>query len=144
VPFGKRERHDDDITAPDFADLTAHCFHNPDRLVSHHTAGVGWFHSLIRPEIAPANAGTRDRHDRVGWFNDPGVRHVLNPNVAGAIHDSCPHGDLPPVFQAFISITNRYLAFFATTFDQASSIPFSEIFVICGLIFWIAQKSSIS
>src|SRR5207253_8655271 len=46
----------------------ANGFHDPDELVAH--AATGWTrrHAPVRPEIAPADRGTRDADDRVGWF----------------------------------------------------------------------------
>jgi hypothetical protein len=31
-------------------------------------------------------------NERVGWLDQVGVGDVLDPDVAGALHDSCAHG----------------------------------------------------
>src|SRR5207253_949722 len=86
-----RERHDDEIARFDGADVCPNRFDDADGLVPHDTACVAWLHRLERPEVASADAGTRDGDEGVGWFDYAGVRDVLYSDVASAIHDSCSH-----------------------------------------------------
>ncbi len=98
IAVGVGERHDNEITGFDRANVGPDGFDDADRLVSHDTTAIGMFHRLVWPEIAAADAGAGDGDDRVGWLDKPGVGDVFDTNVAGAEHDSCAHGDLPPIF----------------------------------------------
>jgi len=109
--IGERERHDHKIAALDLADCRAHIFYHPDCFVTHQPAAIGAFQLLIRPQIAPANAGTSDANDCVSWVDDFRVRHVLNPNVTSFIHHSCTHNDLPPVCIALRFVAAPHLRF---------------------------------
>ena len=60
-------------------------------LVPHPAAGVGVFQGLVRPEIAAADAGARDRDESIGLLDETGIGDVLDTNVAGAVHDGCSH-----------------------------------------------------
>jgi hypothetical protein len=67
-----------------------------DCLVPHPTAGLAnRRESPVRPKIAAADAGAADGDERVGRLNSLGIRDVLDANVAGSVHDSCTHNDLP-------------------------------------------------
>src|SRR2546423_2831401 len=54
-------------------------------------------HLLIRPQIARAHARASDTNESVSRLNDLRIGHVLDPNVASFIHDSCAQNNLPPV-----------------------------------------------
>src|SRR3954470_24437906 len=86
---GKRERHDYEITAFNGSNIFANIFNHTYRFVSHHAAGIGALHFLIGPQIAPANTRARNANDSISRLDDFRVGHVLDLNVAGAIHYSC-------------------------------------------------------
>src|SRR2546423_5458964 len=94
-PIGKGERHYDQITAFDLANVRAHIFDDADRLVSHDTATISAFHIFVRPQIAAANACASDSDDRVGWLDNFGVRHVLDAHIPSLKHYSCTHNRFP-------------------------------------------------
>jgi hypothetical protein len=90
---GERERHDNEITALNPPNVCADVFNHTYRFVPHHATGVAALHFLIWPQIAPANACARNANDSISRFDDLRVGHVLDPNVACAIHHSCAHND---------------------------------------------------
>jgi hypothetical protein len=55
------------------------------------------FECPVGPQIAAADGGAGDDDERVGRLDQAGVGDGLDTNVAGAKHDSCAYGDLPPV-----------------------------------------------
>ena len=91
---GERERHDDEIAGFQGADVGADGLDDADGLVSHAAAGVAVLHRLVRPEIAAADAGAGDATSASVGSIRSGVGDVLDTNVAGAVHDSCAHGQL--------------------------------------------------
>src|SRR5439155_7428814 len=91
----KRERHDNEITAFNPSNVCADVFHHTYRFVPHHATGIAALHFLIWPQIAPANARSGDTNDSISRLDDLRVGHVLDPNIASAIHHSCTHNDLP-------------------------------------------------
>src|SRR6266446_1036146 len=97
---GERERHDNEITAFNPSNVCANLFDHAYRFVPHHATGVAAFHFLIWPQIAPANARAGDTDEGVSRFDDLRIGHVLDPNVARAIHHSCAHTDLLPIQSA--------------------------------------------
>ena len=90
-PVGERERHDNEIAALNRSNVCADVFNHTYRFVPHHATSVAALHFLIWPQIAAANARSRDANDSISRLNDLRVGHVLDPNVAGAIHHSCAH-----------------------------------------------------
>ena len=73
------------------AHVGADVLDDADELVAHPAAGLGRLQSIVRPEIAAADAGAGDADEGVGRLLDGGVGDVLDPNVAGAEHDCCSH-----------------------------------------------------
>src|SRR6266508_3820659 len=90
-----RERCDDRVADRDGADVGADGLDDADELVAHALTGLAGLHLAVGPEVAAADAGAGDADEGVGRFDDAGVRHVLDADVAGAVHDSCAHRDLP-------------------------------------------------
>src|SRR6188474_14728 len=89
--IGERERHDNEITSLNRSNLCADVFDHTYRFVPHHAAGVAALHLLIRPQIASANARSGNTNDSISRLDDLRIGHVLDPNVASAIHHSCAH-----------------------------------------------------
>jgi hypothetical protein len=87
----ERERHHDEVTWLDVADLGADVLDDADRLVAHRPPGLLPLEGCVRPEIAAADAGADDADDRVGRLLDPRVGDVLDPDVPSRVHDSCSH-----------------------------------------------------
>jgi hypothetical protein len=79
------------FTGFDGANVGANGFDDADGLVPHKTAGLAVFHLLVRPQIAPADAGAGDGDHCVRRLNDPSIGNVLDTNVPGSEHDSCAH-----------------------------------------------------
>ena len=94
---GVRERHDDHIPGLHGAHVGADRLDDADGLVPHAAAGLAPVHRVVRPEVAAADAGAGDRDEGVGRLDQAGVGDVLDTDVAGAEHDGCTHGSLPPV-----------------------------------------------
>jgi hypothetical protein len=86
-----RERRNDDVADLDGADVGADGLDDADELVTHPLTDLAVPHLVVRPQVAAADAGAGDADERVARFDDPGVRHVLDANVACAVHDSCSH-----------------------------------------------------
>jgi hypothetical protein len=91
---GRRERHDDELAAPDALDGAADIFHDADRLMSH-ALTILVRSAVIGPEIAAADAGADDADHRVGRILDGRIRDVLDANVVGLVHDGRAHVSLP-------------------------------------------------
>src|SRR6185437_14015882 len=92
-PVGPGERSDDEVARLDGADLSANRLDDADELVAHAPPLLARLHRLVGPEIAAADAGPGDGEKRIGRLDDPRVGDGLDPNVAGAVHDSCSHGE---------------------------------------------------
>ena len=95
--IGVGERHHDKVALLHLAHVRADVLDDADRLVAHAASRIGGLQLLIRPEVAAADAGACDAHKRVGGIDNGSIGHVLDTNVAGTIHNSCTHDDLPPV-----------------------------------------------
>src|SRR5262249_58674127 len=95
-PVRERERHDNEITPLNPSNVCTNVFNHTYRFVPHHATGVAALHFLIWPQIASTNARSSNPDDSIGRLNDFRVGHVLDPNVASAIHHSCAHNDLFP------------------------------------------------
>ena len=79
------------------AHLGAGFDHDADELVPHAPAGLARLHRLVRPEVAAADPGAGDGDDGVGRLDQLRVGHVLDADVAGAVHDCRAHWVcLPP------------------------------------------------
>jgi len=89
--IGKCERHNDEITRFDGANVAPYGFDDADSFVPHHTASVAMFHFLVGPKIAPTNAGAGHSDDGVGWLDDASVRDIFDPHVSSPEHDRCTH-----------------------------------------------------
>jgi hypothetical protein len=90
------QRKDDELPRLDGADVGAYVLDDADELVPHPSARFGRLHRLVRPQVAATDRRAADPHERVGRLDQMGIRDVLDPNVAGAVHDSCAHRLLPP------------------------------------------------
>ena len=86
-----RERGDDEIAGLDRAHVGAHVLDDTDELVAHPLPGLARLQLVVRPEIAAADAGARDADERIGGLDQARVGDVLDPDIAGAVHDSCAH-----------------------------------------------------
>jgi hypothetical protein len=89
---------DDDVTDVHGADVIADGFDDADGLVSHAAAGLAGLHLVVRPEVAAADGSVANGDKRVGRLDQASVGDVLDANVTGAVHDGCPHRDLPRAF----------------------------------------------
>ena len=85
------ERRDDHVADLDGHDVRADRLDDADELVPHPPAGIVVRHRLVRPEIAAADRGARDLNERVGRVDQPGVRNILDADIAGSVHDSGAH-----------------------------------------------------
>ena len=91
------ERRDDEVAGLDGRDVGADGLDDADELVPHPAAGVVVRHRLVRPQVAAADRGAGDPHERVGRLDQPRVRDVLDANVAGSVHHCRAHGQMPPI-----------------------------------------------
>ena len=87
---GGQERADDEVADLDGADLGADLLDDADVLVAHHLV-VDRLGAAVGPQVAAADAGRREADDRIGRLDDPRVLAVLDPDVAGAVHDYLTH-----------------------------------------------------
>src|SRR6266487_3312027 len=90
---GERERHDNEITSLNRSNVCADVFDHTYRFVPHHATGLAVLHFLIWPQIASANARSGNANESISRLDDFRVRHVLDPDIASAIHQSCAHND---------------------------------------------------
>ena len=88
---GPRERRDDEVAGLHRAYVGPDGVDDADELVAHPAAGLARLHLVVRPEVAAADAGAGNAEKRIGWFRDPGVGDVLDPDIPGAVHDGCFH-----------------------------------------------------
>jgi hypothetical protein len=88
---GERERHHHKVPRFDRTDVCADVLDDADRLVAHRAPGLGALQVSVRPQIAAADAGAGDAHDRVGRIDDRRIGHVLDANVAGGVHEGGSH-----------------------------------------------------
>src|SRR5205085_10598042 len=85
------ERRDDEVAAFYVANVLADVFDDPNGLMSHDNASLARLHCFIWPEVAAANAGTCDSDQCVCRVDNACVRHVIDPNITGLIHNNCFH-----------------------------------------------------
>jgi hypothetical protein len=90
-PVGKGEGHDHQLPALDGLHIAADGLDEADRLMTHRLAGLAGLHRGVGPQIAAADARSRDAHHRVGGLDQLGVRDGFDPHVPGAVHDGCAH-----------------------------------------------------
>src|SRR5712672_2911391 len=83
---GERERHDNEITSLNRSNVCADVFDHTYRFVPYHATGLAVLHFLIWPQIAPENARSGDTNESISRLDDLRVGHVLDPDVASAIH----------------------------------------------------------
>ena len=88
---GPDEGRNDEVAGLQGADVGADGFDDADELVSHSPPGLVGRHLPVGPEVAAADRGAGDGDQGVGRLDEAGVRDGLDPNVAGAVHDSCAH-----------------------------------------------------
>jgi hypothetical protein len=93
-----QERRDDKVAGLHGAYFGADVLDDADELVAHAAASLARLHRLVRPQIAAADCGVGDADERVGRLGEASIGDVLDTNVAGAVHGSCAHGYLSPVF----------------------------------------------
>jgi len=85
------ERRDDEVADLDGLHVGADRLDDTDELVPHSPAGIVVRHRLVRPEIATADRGARDLNERIGRVDQPGVRNILDANIAGSVHEGGAH-----------------------------------------------------
>ena len=98
---GGPEGADDEVADLDGADLVADLLDDADVLVTHHLV-VDRLGAAVGPQVGPADAGRRQADDRVGRLDDPRVLAVLDPDVAGSVHDYLTHRGML-LFAGFVS-----------------------------------------
>src|SRR4051812_35048622 len=86
-----RERHHHQVTALDRADLRSDVLDDANRLVAHRLPRLARLHGGVRPQIAPADAGSGDAEDRVARIDDGWIGDILDADVAGGVHQSRSH-----------------------------------------------------
>src|SRR5271166_2694415 len=88
---GVRKRHHDNVASPDRAHFGADGLDYADRLMAHTAACVRGLQLVVGPKIAPTDTGASDTDDRISRMHNGGIGDVLDPDIAGAVHDSCTH-----------------------------------------------------
>ena len=91
------EGRDDEVAGLDGRDVGADGFDDADELMAHPAAGVVVRHRLVRPEVAAADRGAGDAHERVRRLDQPRIRDVLDTDIAGSVHHCCAHTQMPPI-----------------------------------------------
>src|SRR5213593_2379547 len=129
---GDRERHHDDLAGLDGADVTADVGHDADRLVAHALPGLALGHVVVGPEVAAADRGADDAHDRVGRLDDRRVGDVLDPDVAGAVHHGCVHQFSPSSIDGAWPYCSSL-----TCSPQATTSPAS---FACCIAMWVMNR----
>jgi hypothetical protein len=100
TPVRPEEGGENNVTDLHGSDLRADGVDDADELVAHPAAGVVVRHRLVRPQIAAADRGAGDAHERVRRIDQPCIRHVLDPDIAGFVHHCCAHWRMPPFGRA--------------------------------------------
>src|SRR5207245_5265124 len=93
-----------EVAAFNRSNVCADVFDHAYGFVPHHATADAAFHFLIWPQIAPANARAGDTDEGISRFDDLRIGHVLDPNVASAVHHSCAHTDLLPIQSALTAL----------------------------------------
>ena len=73
------------------ADVGADVLDDADELVAHAASGLARLHRVVGPEIAAADGGAGDAHERIGRLDDPGVGDGLDADIARAVHHGRSH-----------------------------------------------------
>src|SRR6266542_5170546 len=103
-----REWSDHQIALLDRSDRGAEILHEADELVPHPVADRTGRHRVVRPQIAAADARTRDANQSVCWLDEPGVGHGLDTHIVRAVHHSCSHVEaVLPLLSAILVIADR-------------------------------------
>jgi hypothetical protein len=108
---GERERHDNEITSLDRSNVWADVFDHTYRFVPHHATSLALLHFLIWPQIAPANTRSGNANDSISRLDDLRIGHVLDPNVASAIHHSCAHNASLPILSGLTGVRDNSVSF---------------------------------
>jgi hypothetical protein len=91
---GAEEGPDDEVPVPDIGHLGANLLDDADVLVSHHLV-VDGLDAAVLPQVRPADARCSQPDDGVTGFDDPRLVAVLDPDVAGSVHDYTTHRAAP-------------------------------------------------
>jgi hypothetical protein len=89
------EGGDDELAGLDGRNVAADGFDDADELVTHPPTGVVVRHRLVRPEIASADRGAGDPHERVRRVDQTGIGNIFDTDIAGFVHHRCAH--TPPI-----------------------------------------------
>src|SRR5206468_6857805 len=100
-------------------------------------------------QIAPANARSGNANDSISRLDDFRVRHVLDPDIASAIHHSCAHNSWSKTcyhsdFSEAMSIEKRYFTSDLSNLSYASLTFWMGITSTSVAMLCLPQKSSIS
>ncbi len=94
----------DQVAALETGHLRAEFLDGAHELMAHGGAMLGGWHAVVRVQVAAADTAAHYPHDRVGGLLQHRVGHVLNPHIAGTVHQGCPHEEslrlLSPVVRA--------------------------------------------
>src|SRR6266536_3221778 len=115
----------------DSPDVSTGLLDDSDRFLAHALPALGWRHRVVWPQVAAAEASADDAHDRVGGLDDPRVGDVLDPHVAGAVHDGCAHQFSPAIDGALLYCSSL------TCSPQATTSPAS--FACCSAT-WVMNR----
>src|SRR6185437_16245028 len=89
---GIRERHHHHVAHLDPAHVLADRLDDANGFMTHAATAFGGREILVRPQVAAADAGTHHADQGIGGMPDRGVWHVLDADVARAVHHGCQHG----------------------------------------------------
>ena len=92
---GDDERADDEVADLDGLDVGADLLDDADVLVAHRRV-VDGLDAAVGPQVGPADAGRGQPDDRVGRLDDLRVFALLDPDVAGGVHDDSTHDFCTP------------------------------------------------
>jgi hypothetical protein len=90
------EGSDDQVTSLEPGHLGTDVLDSAEELVPDALAVVGRGHGSIGPQVAAADAGAHDAHDRVSRLLQLRVGDVLHLDVSGTVNDGCSHGSSFP------------------------------------------------
>ena len=91
---GGEERADDELARPDRGDRRPDLLHDAAVLVTHRPGPVQGLDPAVGPQIRPADTRRGQPDDRIGRLLDGRLGPVLDPDIAGGVHDSTAHGEL--------------------------------------------------
>jgi hypothetical protein len=120
------KRHDNDVADLHLADRIANGLDDTDGFMAHTLSGLAEFHRSIGPEIAAADAGMGNADKRVGWIDESGIGDVLNPDVSGAVHNSCSHVDTSGFrLVVYSALNGEWYCSSVTVSSQSTTLPSS-------------------